>query len=156
LKNDPKLLTRVEEIVTPVLEKLGLELVDVEYIQDGAYWFLRVYIERLNGEISLDDCAKVSHEIEEIVDSIIKDKFFLEVSSPGLERPLKKERDFERFSGKKIKVILKQKINDSRNWTGLLEKFENKTIYLNVGSETFEIPYSEIKKANLVFEFEDF
>ncbi|RUA05988.1 MAG: ribosome maturation factor RimP [Fusobacteria bacterium] len=151
-KNE-ELLKKVESLLFPVIEPMELELVDMEYLQDGAYWFLRIYLEKIDGEISLDECATVSNSISEDVDLLIEDKFFLEISSPGLERPLKKEKDFTRFSGEKIKVILKHKIDDSRNWTGILEKFENSVIFLNVGEKTLEIPFDEVKKANIVFEF---
>ncbi|MEI6856382.1 ribosome maturation factor RimP [Psychrilyobacter sp.] len=154
-KVDEKLLERVEKLLAPVLEPIELELVDMEYIQDGAYWFLRIYLEKIDGKITLDECAKVSNSISEDVDRMIEDKFFLEVSSPGLERPLKKEKDFVRFTGEKIKVILRHKVEDSRNWTGKLEKCEESMIYLNTEEKTLEIPFEEIKKANIVFEFKD-
>ena len=93
-----KIAEKVENLIMPNVSELGLELVDVEYIQDGAYFFLRVYVEKLEGDISLEDCAALSNAIEERVDAVIEDKFFLEVSSPGLERPLKKIEDYERFN----------------------------------------------------------
>ncbi len=150
------LLERVEKLVLPVTQELGLELVDIEYLQDGGYWYLRVYVEKEDEDISLDDCAKVSNRIDEDVDALIKEKFFLEVSSPGVERPLKKESDYTRFAGQKARLILKHKMEDSRNWTGVIEKYEDSIIYLDVEDKVLEIPYSEVKKANLVFEFEDF
>ena len=154
-KMDEKSLEKVEKLLIQVLEAMKLELVDIEYVQDGAYWFLRVYLEKIDGEITLDECAKVSNSISEDVDKMIEDKFFLEVSSPGLERPLKKENDFVRFAGEKIKVILKHKLENSRNWTGKLEKIQESVVYLNTKEKTLEIPFKEIKKANIVFEFRD-
>lgn len=147
----------VEKKVKPYAEKLNFELVDVEYLQDGGYWYVRIYIEKENHEenISLDDCAELSNKIEDIVDELIDEKFYLEVSSPGLERPLKKEKDFIRFSGKKIKILLKHKIADSRNYTGKLEKYENSKLYLNTGEDIVEIPFDEVKKSNLVFDFDE-
>lgn len=150
------LLARLEKIVLPVTNELGLDLVDIEYLQDGGYWYMRVYVEKENDEISLDDCAKVSNRIDEDVDGLVPEKFFLEVSSPGVERPLKKETDYTRFTGQKARLILKHKMDDSRNWTGIIEKYEDSIIYLDVEDKVLEIPYSEVKKANLVFEFEDF
>jgi len=150
------LLARIERIVLPVTNELGLDLVDVEYLQDGGYWYMRVYVEKENDEISLDDCAKVSNRIDEDVDGLVPEKFFLEVSSPGIERPLKKEADYTRFTGQKARLILKHKMDESRNWTGVIEKYEDSIIYLDVKDKVLEIPYSEVKKANLVFEFEDF
>jgi ribosome maturation factor RimP len=106
-QSNEKILERVEKLLIPVIEPMDLELVDMEYLQDGAYWFLRIYLEKLNSEITLDECAKVSNSISEDVDKLIEDKFFLEVSSPGLERPLKKENDFIRFNGEKNKSNIK-------------------------------------------------
>jgi len=154
--NKEKIAQKVEELIKQDAADKGLELVDVEYIQDGTYFYLRVYVEKIDGEMSLEDCATLSNAIEEKVDAIIEDKFFLEVSSPGLERSLKKEKDFIRFTGEKIKVLLKNKIDDSRNVTGILVKFEDGKIHLDVDGTVHEINFDDIKKANLVFEFNDF
>ena len=151
-----KIAEKVENLIMPNVSELGLELVDVEYIQDGAYFFLRVYVEKLEGDISLEDCAALSNAIEERVDAVIEDKFFLEVSSPGLERPLKKIEDYERFKGEKAKLLLKNKIDDTRNIVGYLVKAENGIIYLEIDGLIHEINFEKIKKANLVFEFNDF
>lgn len=145
----------VEKAVKPYAEEMKLEIVDVEYLQDGGYWYVRIYIEKENYEenISLDDCAELSNKVEDVVDSLIDEKFYLEVSSPGLERPLRREKDFTRFSGKRVKVLLKHKIENSRNYTGMLEKYENSKLYLNTGEDVIEIPFDEVKKSNLVFDF---
>ena len=73
---------KIEKIVTPEAEKLGLSLVDVEYMQDGGYWYVRIYVEKLDGDVNLEDCANLSGNIEDAVDQLIDKKFFLEVSSP--------------------------------------------------------------------------
>ena len=151
-----KIAEKVENLIMPNVSELGLELVDVEYIQDGAYFFLRVYVEKLEGEVGLEDCAALSNAIEDRVDAIIEDKFFLEVSSPGLERPLKKIADYERFNGKKVKLLLKSKIENTRNIVGYLVKTENGIVYLDIDGLIHEISFDEIKKANLVFDFNDF
>jgi ribosome maturation factor RimP len=145
------------KITEPVAKELNLDIVDIEYLQDGGYWYVRIYIENPDGEIGLEDCAKLSNRIEEDVDALnIENKFFLEVSSPGIERPLKSEKDFIRFTGEKARLILKHKLEDSRNWTGVISRYENGVIYLEAEEKSLEIPYDEVKKANLVFEFEDF
>ena len=154
-KSTEALVEKIEKIVVPAAEEFGLELVDVEYLQDGGYWYVRVYIEKEDEEISLEDCSKLSSAVEDAIDKLIEEKFFLEVSSPGLERPLKKEQDYERFTGKKARLILKHKMDDSRNWSGVIEKYTDGTVFLNAEGKLLEIPFSEIKKANLVFEFED-
>lgn len=147
------LVEKVENLLDVVIEPMGLELVDIEYLQDGAYYYLRIYLERRDGEITLDECAKVSNAISEKVDALISDKFFLEVSSPGLERPLKKKEDFVRFTGKTIKVLLKQKVNDLRNITGKLTSFDGEQLVLDVDGEMVEILFTNIKKSNIVFDF---
>jgi len=149
-----KVIEKIEKIVDPVLKEMKLELVDVEYLQDGGYWYVRVYIECLDKEVSLDDCAKVSLAIDEDIDKIIDKKFFLEISSPGIERPLKKPRDFIRFQGSKIRVSLKHKLNDKKNFEGILTKFENDTVFLQT-EEELQIPFKEIRKSNLVYDFKD-
>ncbi|MGL6064559.1 MAG: ribosome maturation factor RimP [Fusobacteriaceae bacterium] len=148
------IIEKVEKIILPVAKELGLELVDVEYLQDGGYWYLRVFIEKLDEEISLGDCATLSNRIDEEIDKLIPEKFFLEVSSPGIERPLKKIEDFIRFRGENIRLALKHKLNDHKNYSGILLDIKNDdTILLKNENEILEIPFKEIKKANLLFDF---
>lgn len=150
-----KTLLEIEKVVVPAVEKRGLELVDLEYVQEGGYLYVRVFVEKNEGDISLEDCGNLSYDIDERVDALIPHKFFLEVSSPGVERPLKKQKDFIRFKGEKIKVSLKHKLNDCKNFEGLLSKFENDTLFLEVSGGIIEIPFKEIRKANIVFDFTD-
>ncbi len=148
-------IVKIEKIVLPVLKEMELELVDIEYLQEGGYWYVRIYIEKLDGDVSLDDCAKVSMAVEDDIDKLIDKKFFLEISSPGVERPLKREKDYIRFTGSKIKVGLKHKINEKKNFEGILSKFENDTVFLMTDNEELEIPFKEVRKANLVYDFKD-
>ncbi|MFR9019263.1 MAG: ribosome maturation factor RimP [Fusobacterium sp.] len=148
-------IVKIEKIVLPVLKEMELELVDIEYLQEGGYWYVRIYIEKLDGDVSLDDCAKVSMAVEDDIDKLIDKKFFLEISSPGVERPLKREKDYIRFTGSKIKVSLKHKINEKKNFEGILFKFENDTVFLMTDNEELEIPFKEVRKANLVYDFKD-
>lgn len=151
------IIKKVENIVAPVIEEMKISLVDVEYLQDGGYWYVRIFVEKLDGEITLEDCANISNKIDEDVDKLIDKKFFLEVSSPGIERPLKKIEDFIRFNGKKIKVSLKHKLEDSKNYIGVLEGCKDMVISLRLeDNRVLEIPFSEIRKSNLVYEFEEF
>ncbi len=145
----------IEKIVLPVLKDMELELVDIEYLQEGGYWYVRIYIEKMDGDVSLDDCEKVSRAVDEDIDKLIDKKFFLEISSPGVERPLKKEKDYIRFTGSKIKVSLKHKINDKKNVEGILTKFENDVLYIETEGMELEIPFKEVRKANLVYDFAD-
>mgnify|MGYP001321576073 FL=1 len=148
-------IVKIEKIVLPVLKEMELELVDIEYLQEGGYWYVRIYIEKLDGDVSLDDCAKVSMAVEDDIDKLIDKKFFLEISSPGVERPLKREKDYIRFTGSKIKVSLKHKINEKKNFEGILSKFKNDTVFLMTDNEELEIPFKEVRKANLVYDFKD-
>lgn len=155
--DDKQIVEKIEAIATPVIEEMGLSLVDVEYMQDGGYWYVRIYVENLNGDITLEDCATISGKIDEDIDKLIDQRFFLEVSSPGIERPLKKIEDFIRFQGEKAKLSLKHKIEDNKNFEGIITKCENGIIFLEVEEEKIlEIPFTEVRKANLVYEFDEF
>ena len=156
LDNKQKIIEKIEKIVTPVVNEMGLSLVDIEYMQDGGYWYVRIYVENLNGEITLEECAAISGKIDEDVDKLIEQRFFLEVSSPGIERPLKKIEDFIRFKGEKIKVSLKHKINDKKSFEGIITECKDNIIFLEIEEENIvEIPFSEVKKANIIYEFDE-
>lgn len=157
LNNKEIILKKIENIVTPVAESMGLSLVDIEYLQDGGYWYVRIYVEKENEDITLEDCAALSNKIDEDIDKLIDQRFFLEVSSPGIERPLKKITDYIRFKGEKAKLSLKHKVNDNKNFEGIIEDCKDNIIFLEIKEqEIMEIPFSEIRKANLVYEFEEF
>lgn len=156
LDNQQKIIEKIEKIVTPVVNEMGLSLVDIEYMQDGGYWYVRIYVENLNGDITLEECAAISGKIDEDVDKLIEQRFFLEVSSPGIERPLKKIEDFIRFKGEKIKVSLKHKINDKKSFEGIITECKDNIIFLEIEEENIiEIPFSEVKKANIIYEFDE-
>lgn len=156
LDNQQKIIEKIEKIVTPVVNEMGLSLVDIEYMQDGGYWYVRIYVENLNGEITLEECAAISGKIDEDVDKLIEQRFFLEVSSPGIERPLKKIEDFIRFKDEKIKVSLKHKINDKKSFEGIITECKDNIIFLEIEEENIvEIPFSEVKKANIIYEFDE-
>ena len=149
-----EILSKFEKEIQDSLDSLDLELSDLEYIQEGGYNYLRVYVEKKDGTTSLDDCIELSSKIDGLAANLINEKFYLEVSTPGVERKLKKEKDFIRFSGEKIKLHSKSQIEGKKTFEGKLEKFENDTIFLNdqnIG-KTVEIPLSKLKKANLIYE----
>ena len=157
LNNKEIILKKIENIVTPVAESMGLSLVDIEYLQDGGYWYVRIYVEKENEDITIEDCAALSNKIDEDIDKLIDQRFFLEVSSPGIERPLKKIADYIRFKGEKAKLSLKHKVNDNKNFEGIIVDCKDNIIFLEIKEqEIMEIPFSEIRKANLVYEFEEF
>lgn len=147
---------KINQVIKPFIEEMGLEVVDIEYLQEGGYWFVRIYIEKFGGEdVDLDECEKLSRAIEDPVDEIIENKFFLEVSSPGLERPLKKESDYERFKSKKACLRLHKKLNELKKYEGIITGFIDGKVLLDIGEDTIEVPFANIKKANLVFDFGD-
>lgn len=155
--NKENILKKIETIVTPVVSEMALSLVDIEYLQDGGYWYVRIYVENLEGDITLEDCAAISNKIDEDIDKLIEQRFFLEVSSPGIERPLKKMEDYIRFKGEKVKLSLKHKVDDNKNYEGIIADCKDSIIYLEINNEkVMEIPFSEVRKANLVYEFEEF
>jgi ribosome maturation factor RimP len=120
----------VTEIVLPITAQLGLELVDVEYVKEGSSWYLRIYIDKENG-INIDDCQSVSEKVSDILDERdpIPNSYILEVSSPGLDRPLKTERDFEKYKGELVEVKLFKAIDKTQMFEGtLLEKSNNQVV----------------------------
>jgi ribosome maturation factor RimP len=154
-KENEVILKKITDIAFLAAENLKMHLVDVEYLQDGGYWYVRVYVEYLDRDISLEDCALLSGKIEDDIDKIIDKNFFLEVSSPGLERPLKKLEDFIRFQGEKIKVSLKHKVNEVKSYEGKIISCDEENLILDIGKEQVTIEIGEIKRANLIFDFND-
>lgn len=146
---------RVEAWITPVLEQHQFELVDVEYVREVGVWYLRCYIDK-EGGITVDDCEVISRLLGEWLDKedFIEDSYILEVSSPGLGRPLKKEKDFARSIGKDVEIRLYKAIDKQKECTGTLTSYDadSVTITMEDGSErTFE--KSEIALIRLAFDF---
>jgi ribosome maturation factor RimP len=149
---------KLESLVEPVVTGQGYELVDVEFKNELGAWILRVYIDKPGSEerVGLDDCASVSRELSAVldVDDTIQGHYSLEVSSPGLNRPLKKESDFARFVGKKAKIRTRHPIGDSRrNFSGTLVAVAGGKVKIDVGDQVCEVPVDAVEKANLVYEF---
>lgn len=144
----------VNRLIAPVLDEGGFELVDTEYLSEHGRWVLRIYVDRQGG-ITLDDCVRMSREISDLIDvkDIFQNEYVLEVSSPGLNRPLKKEQDFIKAIGKKVKVKMGSPVLKRRNFTGYLKDFQDGMLYVEVTNELFSLPLQDIEKANLVFEF---
>lgn len=147
---------QVSELIDPILSEMRFELIDVEYLSDRGRWVLRVYIDK-EGGVTLDDCAKVSGELGDLIDikNIIEHDYVLEVSSPGLNRPLKKEADFIRAIGKKIKVRTRAPVDGRRNFSGVLRDFKEQKLALDSEGGLVSLAWSGIEKANLVYEFND-
>ena len=149
-----QILDEFEKKIEPHLKEMNLELADLEYVRDGGYNYLRVYVEKLDGTTTLDDCIDFSREIDGIADDLIEEKFFLEVSTPGVERILRKNKFFVIFSVYIINVQAKINIEGAKKFIGKLEKFENDTVFLldDKLEKIVEIPLSKLKKANLIYE----
>ena len=144
----------VIDLTEPTLQGSEIKLVDVEYKKIGKNWTLRVLIDKNQG-VTVFDCQKLSREIEDLIEihELIKDHYVLEVSSPGLDRPLKKESDFIRNKGKQIQVNTYSPINNSEINTGTIRDFSNSTLFLENKKDTLEIPLINIMQAKLIIEF---
>jgi len=144
----------VIDLIEPTLQGSEIKLVDVEYKKIGKDWTLRVLIDKNQG-VTVFDCQKLSREIEDLIEihELIKDHYVLEVSSPGLDRPLKKESDFIRNKGKQIQVNTYSPINNSKVNTGTIRDFSNSTLFLENKKDTLEIPLITIMQAKLIIEF---
>jgi len=148
----------VEEMVNPILEDLSLELVDIEYVKEGPNYFLRVFIDKDNG-VDIDECAAVSEKLSEKLDEVdpIPENYFLEVSSPGAERPLKKEKDFQKAIGKNVHIKTYEPIDNEKTFEGILTGFDGNVVTVEVKiktrKKTIEIPYEKVAKARLAVSF---
>jgi ribosome maturation factor RimP len=149
---------RVQAIAEPLAVSMGYELVDVEYLREGPQWILRVYLDKAGG-VTLDDCTEFSRALGPAldVDDVVGTAYSLEVSSPGLERPLKKPKDFERFAGKKVAVktygpIPNAKGAPQKNFQGKLIGLQGDRIALESDGGSVAIPLSAVAKAHLVLE----
>lgn len=149
-----EIANKAQSVITPVVVSLGYSVVDCEYINDMGRWALRVFIEKSEGNISIDDCERVSRMLEGLLDveDIVPTRYVLEVSSPGLNRPLKKAADFVRFKGKKIRLRTKAPIDGRSNYFGVLLGMAGDEILMNVDNVEYHIPIEMLMKANLEFE----
>ncbi|GAE24293.1 clustered with transcription termination protein NusA [Halalkalibacter wakoensis JCM 9140] len=146
------------EIVTPILDELQLELVEVEFKKEGPNWFLRVFIDSDKG-VDLDDCGTVSEKLSEKLDELdpIPQAYFLEVSSPGAERPLKKEKDIHKAVGKNVHISTYEPIEGEKVFEGKLVNFDGENLQVEVKIKTrkknFTIPYDKVANARLAIIF---
>jgi ribosome maturation factor RimP len=148
----------VEELVTPILADMNLELVDVEYVKEGKNWFLRVFIDSDQG-VDIEQCGIVSEKLGEKLDEIdpIPHNYFLEVSSPGAERPLKNAKDFTRAIGKNVYIKTYEPIEGEKEFEGELTGFDGTTVSITVKDrarkKTVDIPYEKVASARLAVIF---
>jgi len=142
------------QLFEPVVVSMGYELVGVEFLGGGGHGTLRVYIDREQG-VSIDDCAAISHQISGILDveEPIRQAYDLEISSPGIDRPLFKLSDFERFAGRKARIKLSVGLEGRKNFRGELQGVaDSRLVRIKVDGEEFDLPYADIAKANLIGE----
>ena len=146
---------KTEAFLLPVMEKHHFELVDVEYVKEAGTWYLRAYIDK-EGGITVDDCEVINRELGDWLDQedFIEDSYILEVSSPGLGRPLKKEKDFAWSIGKEVDIKLYKAVEKQKDYTGVLEAYDKDTVTIGLEDGTritFERP--SIALIRLAFDF---
>lgn len=146
---------KAETIATPIVEGFGFELVDIEYVKEAGNWYLRLYIDK-EGGITIDDCEVVSRSFSEKLDQedFIESAYILEVSSPGLGRPLKKEKDFRRSMGKEVEIRTYRPIDKKKEFYGILSGYEDGKVTITT-EEQEELVFlkADIALIRLAFDF---
>ena len=150
---------QARRLLEPIIVRDGFELVDVEWGREGSAWVLRVFIDRPGG-VGIDHCQEISRTIEPVLDveDFIEPAYSLEVSSPGLDRPLRKPADFERFAGQRVHVKAYGPIDTPsgprKNWSGTLKGFRDGAVEIEVDGSVHRVPHDKIAKAHLEYDFE--
>ena len=145
---------RAEELLAPIVELNGFELVDVEYVKEAGNWYLRGYIDKPGG-ITVNDCETVSRAFSDRLDEddFIEDSYIMEISSPGLDRPLKKEKDFARSMGKLVEVRTYRPIDKQKEFTGILKEFNKDSFTIVIEDNEMTFQRSETALVRLAFDF---
>lgn len=146
---------KTEELVLPIVTENHFELVDVEYVKEGGTWYLRAYIDKPGG-ITVDDCEIVNRALSDLLDEkdFIEESYILEVSSPGLGRPLKKERDFERSLGEEVEIRTYRMIEKQKEFRGILKSYDKNTVTIVTEEEEEQVFEREnIALIRLAFDF---
>ena len=146
--------TRTEELLKPIVESAGVEIYDVEYVKEGSDFYLRCYIDK-DGGVNIQDCETVSRALSDQLDAedYIEDAYILEVSSPGLGRPLKKERDFERSLGEEVEIRLYKALNKQKEFTGILKAYDKETVTIETAEGELVFDRPDIALIRLAFDF---
>ncbi|MDO5573503.1 MAG: ribosome maturation factor RimP [bacterium] len=144
---------RTEQLLAPIIEANRFELVDVEYVKEGSNWYLRAYIDKPGG-ITIDDCELVSRALSDVLDreDFIPDAYIMEVSSPGLGRPLKKPKDYDRSIGKDVEIRTYQAINHEKEFVGALKSYDKDTVTIIINEEETTFAKSDIALIRLALE----
>ena len=150
----PSIHHAVNELVKPVTRENSVELVDVNFKKIGKIWTLKVFIDKSQG-VTVDDCQKISRQIEDLIEvhELIAVPYVLEVSSPGLDRSLKKEQDFLRNKGKRIQIKTFSPINNKKQFSGTIRNFMKETLFLEDKEGILKIELGKIAQAKLIIEF---
>ena len=145
---------KAEALVTPIVEKYGFELVDVEYVKEGGNFYLRAYVDKPGG-ITVEDCEKVSREFSDKLDEadFIDEAYIMEVSSPGLGRPLKKEKDFKRSMGEEVEIRTYRPINREKEFYGVLTAYDENSVTIDCEGEEKIFQKADIALIRLAFDF---
>lgn len=146
---------KTEAILQPIVDANGFELVDVEYVKEGGNWYLRAYIDKPGG-ITVDDCELVSRAANDILDEqdFVEDSYIFEVSSPGLGRPLKKDKDFQRSIGEEIEIRTYRAIDRQKEFIGILRSFDKENLVIELeNEEEMKIARADIALVRLAFDF---
>lgn len=148
--DESAIITKLEEITKPVVEKLGLDLYDLEYKRESNGWVVRVFISS-DGGVTINDCVKVSRQLNLLLDveDIIPHSYNLEVSSPGLNRTLKKIGHYEKSIGAKAKIKLREPYKNSKTLVGIIKSVMDTKIFFDIQSEIVEIDFGDIESAKL-------
>ena len=146
--------SRAEDLLSPIMEANAFELVDVEYVKEGADWYLRVYIDKPEG-VNINDCEVVNRALSAKMDELdfIDDAYILEVSSPGLGRTLKKARHFEKSMGEEVEVKTYKAINKEKLFVGILKAYEDGAVVIDTGKEDMRFEKADIASVRLTFDF---
>ncbi|HJD40057.1 MAG TPA: ribosome maturation factor RimP [Candidatus Blautia stercoripullorum] len=145
---------KAEALISPIVEKYGFELVDVEYVKEGSSFYLRAYIDKPGG-ITVDDCETVSREFSDKLDEadFIEEAYIMEVSSPGLGRPLKKEKDFKRSIGKEVEIRTYRPIDREKEFYGILKAYDENSVTIDCEEKERTFQKAEIALIRLAFDF---
>lgn len=146
---------RTEQLIMPIIERMNFELVDVEYVKEGGTWYLRAYIDK-EGGITVNDCENVAREMNEILDreDYVEDSYVFEVSSPGLGRPLKKEKDYVRSMGKELEIRTYRAIDRSKEFYGTLTAYDENSVTITQEDGTERVfQKADIALIRLAFDF---
>ena len=149
-----KNLSHLWELFEPVIEGMGYELIEIEHVPNPKHGILRLYIDKEDG-ITIDDCSDVSQQISALIDveDPVKGHFNLEISSPGMDRPLRKVKDFQRFTGALVKLKTAVPFDGQRNFKGHLQHADDDVVVIATDTEEISIPMHALEKARIVPEF---